>query len=254
MSSTTEARLKQIMSERNLRQVDILRLSEPWQKKFGISMSKSHLSQYVNGKSQPDQNKLLLLANTLNVSEGWLMGFDVPRERHTSAPNSEPSPDILPIYNQLHPARQEKVYNYADNQLKEQQNENVVPFPDTRDVVSGRETAAGAPINGDDQDSQASHTRVNVEDIPRGTDEIITVAGDSMEPDYPKYSQIFVHWQPVIESGDLAVVRVDDEGVTFKQVFIDRKKKCITLHSLNPEYSDRSFYNGEISIIGKVLN
>ena len=80
MKQTTQQRLNQLMSERNLKQVDILNMSLPLQKETGIKMSKSHLSQYVNGKSSPDQYKLYLLAKTLNVSEAWLLGYDVPKE------------------------------------------------------------------------------------------------------------------------------------------------------------------------------
>ena len=43
------------------------------------------MSQYVNGVQAPDQKKLALLALTFNVSEAWLMGYDVPRERDTSS-------------------------------------------------------------------------------------------------------------------------------------------------------------------------
>lgn len=254
MNSTTQARLKQIMNDRGLRQVDILRMSERWQKKFGITMSKSHLSQYVNGKSQPDKNKLLLLSNTLNVSEGWLMGFDVPKERRPDTRGNQNTADILPVYNKLHPTRQQRVYTYAEDQLKQQQNENVVPFPEQREVVTGRGTAAGDPIDGDTQDAEVRRTRVNVDDIPASADEIVTVEGDSMEPDYPKYSQIFVRWQDTIDDGDLAVVRVADEGVTFKQVSRDYQQKKIVLHSLNDKYPDRYLDPEDISIIGVVLN
>lgn len=75
----TSERLKEIMRERNLKQIDILNKSEKYQKSLGIKMSKSHLSQYVNGKSSPDQHKLFLLSKTLGVSEAWLMGYDVPK-------------------------------------------------------------------------------------------------------------------------------------------------------------------------------
>nr|5A7L_A Chain A, CI [Lactococcus phage TP901-1] len=78
MQTDTSNRLKQIMAERNLKQVDILNLSIPFQKKFGIKLSKSTLSQYVNSVQSPDQNRIYLLAKTLGVSEAWLMGFDVP--------------------------------------------------------------------------------------------------------------------------------------------------------------------------------
>ena len=82
MKSTTSERLRQLMSERNLRQVDILNLSQKYQKELGIKMGKSALSQYISGKSVPDQNKLVLLGRTLGVSETWLMGYDVPKERN----------------------------------------------------------------------------------------------------------------------------------------------------------------------------
>src|SRR3712207_3497127 len=80
---STKDRLKQLMKERNLKQIDIINMSKPFQEKFDIKLSKSNMSEYVNGKSSPDQAKIHLLANTLDVSEPWLMGYDVPRERIT---------------------------------------------------------------------------------------------------------------------------------------------------------------------------
>ncbi|QIM45763.1 helix-turn-helix domain-containing protein [Streptococcus ruminicola] len=77
MKETTAQRLAQLMSERNLRQVDILKSSEKYQRELGVKLGKSALSQYVSGKSVPDQDKLVLLAKTLNVSASWLMGYDV---------------------------------------------------------------------------------------------------------------------------------------------------------------------------------
>ena len=41
----------------------------------------SDISQYCSGKTEPNQEKLFILGNALNVSEAWLMGFDVPMER-----------------------------------------------------------------------------------------------------------------------------------------------------------------------------
>ena len=79
---TTSDRLKQIMSERNLKQVDILEMSKPFQKEFDIKLGKSALSQYVNGIQAPDDKKIFLLSKTLNVSETWLMGYDVQKERN----------------------------------------------------------------------------------------------------------------------------------------------------------------------------
>lgn len=80
MKETTTQRLNQLISEQGLRQVEILEKSKMYQKELGVKMGKSALSQYISGKSKPDQDKLVLLAKTFGVSEAWLLGFDVPRE------------------------------------------------------------------------------------------------------------------------------------------------------------------------------
>lgn len=76
MKRDTSQRLKQIMEERGLRQVDILEMSKPYQEVFNVKLGKSALSQYISGKTVPDQDKLVLLSKTLGVSEAWLMGYD----------------------------------------------------------------------------------------------------------------------------------------------------------------------------------
>ncbi|MDE7298604.1 MAG: hypothetical protein K2N94_07215 [Lachnospiraceae bacterium] len=83
---STATRLKQIMQERQLRQVDILEKCKPFCKKFNIKLGRNDLSQYVNGKVEPGQDKLTILGMALNVSEAWLMGFDVPIERESFEP------------------------------------------------------------------------------------------------------------------------------------------------------------------------
>jgi transcriptional regulator with XRE-family HTH domain len=71
------------MEARNLRQVDILELAEPFCKKYGVKLGKNALSQYVSGKVEPGQEKLTILGMALGVSEAWLMGYEVPMERYT---------------------------------------------------------------------------------------------------------------------------------------------------------------------------
>ncbi|AGM98647.1 repressor [Streptococcus phage Javan271] len=100
MKATTSQRLNQLMSERNLRQVDILNLSQKYQKDLDIKIGKSALSQYISGKSVPDQNKLVLLGKTLNVSEPWLMGYDVPKERNDNMfENNKETIDLKDVLN-----------------------------------------------------------------------------------------------------------------------------------------------------------
>lgn len=74
---TTKERLKEIIEKRNLKQVEILRLCQPYCEKYSIKLTKSELSLYVSGKAQPRQDKLSILSMALNVSETWLMGYDL---------------------------------------------------------------------------------------------------------------------------------------------------------------------------------
>lgn len=96
---STATRLKQIMQERQLRQVDILEKCKPFCQKFDVKLGRNDLSQYVNGKVEPGQDKLTVLGMALNVSEAWLMGFDVPMERTSST--KEESPKIMQYYEKL---------------------------------------------------------------------------------------------------------------------------------------------------------
>lgn len=95
MKNTTAARLQQVMSERNLKQVDVISLSKVHQKELGVKLGKSALSQYINGKSTPDQEKLVLLARTLGVSEAWLMGYDVPMTKEEQPTNAHDIDNII---------------------------------------------------------------------------------------------------------------------------------------------------------------
>lgn len=93
------------MSDRNLRQVDILEMVKPFCKEYDVKMNKSDISQYVSGKVEPGQDKLAVLGMALNVNETWLMGYDVPMEKIPSfkdIPTAE-SLKSLSDYINLHP-------------------------------------------------------------------------------------------------------------------------------------------------------
>ena len=90
----TSDRLRVLMAEKNWKQVDIINNSKQFQEKLGVKLGKSALSQYVNGVQAPDQKKLALLALTFDVSEAWLMGYDVPRERDVKTEPEYTSSDL----------------------------------------------------------------------------------------------------------------------------------------------------------------
>lgn len=95
MKETTSDRLKKIMNERRLKQVDILNMSLPFCQRFNVKMNKSDISQYVSGKVEPSQEKLVVLGMALNVSEAWLMGLDVSPVRKDNQQEANEDIDLL---------------------------------------------------------------------------------------------------------------------------------------------------------------
>ena len=77
-------RLKAAMKKQNLKQIDLVRAAQTQ----GIKLGKSHVSQYVSGKTVPRTDILLFLAKTLQVEEEWLIGVsDMESDTEISANN-----------------------------------------------------------------------------------------------------------------------------------------------------------------------
>ena len=127
MKVTTSDRLKSLMEERRLKQVDILNLSLPYCKKYNIKMNKSDISQYVSGKVEPSQEKLVILGMALNVSEAWLMGFDVSPARKDSLKAAQGDIDILWKFSLLNERDKETILDMIDVMLSKKERSGVIP-------------------------------------------------------------------------------------------------------------------------------
>lgn len=192
-------------------------------------LSKAALSRYENGSREFPVNKTEDFAKALNLDPQYLLGI-------------ESNNDILSIYDKLESIRKKRVYNFANNQLEEQ---------NTRYMPSGASTAAGKPIDGDYQESEREMVVIRNE-VPRGADEVVTIAGDSMEPLLKNGSQVFLHYQPVPDTdGQVVIVRIKDVGVTCKKIY--REDGKIRLRSINDKYEDMVYPAEEVHIIGKVI-
>lgn len=72
MKSTFAKRLSEIMAIRGKKQSEV---------SSDTKIPKSAISQYVSGKFEAKQDRLYVLAKYFDVSEAWLMGYDVPMDR-----------------------------------------------------------------------------------------------------------------------------------------------------------------------------
>ena len=94
-------RLKQLMAQEGLRQSDIVDLCKPFAKRYGVPITKSDISSYCTGRSDPSQKKLFILAQALHVSEAWLMGLDVAKEPRNTISDAKKDIDLLSKFNSL---------------------------------------------------------------------------------------------------------------------------------------------------------
>lgn len=111
--ATTAERLREILSIRDIKQVEIT-------EKTGIS--KGALSSYLSGRYIPKQDNIYKLAKVLDVNPAWLMGLDVPME--TPAAGGDPvapvqlRPDeteLLSKYNMLNDIGRNKAHEYISD-------------------------------------------------------------------------------------------------------------------------------------------
>ena len=199
-----------------------------------LDLPKSSISRYFNKSRQLPINKINIFADTLGVSSEYLLGIKISNN------------DLLDIYNKLDSKRQSKVYDFASHQLDEQngiQEEKVVY------LVRGRQSAAGSMIHVDDVDAEMGVLPSSI--VPNGANELVRITGDSMEPLIKKGSEVYLRYQPTVEDGEVAIVRVEDEGVTCKYLYRDGKN--VILKSENPKYEDLIVDAEKVSVIGKVL-
>lgn len=67
-------RLNSILQKRNLSQADLSKMT---------GIRSSSISDWLNGKYEPKQDKIAIIADALNVSPVWLIGYDDPSTNQT---------------------------------------------------------------------------------------------------------------------------------------------------------------------------
>ncbi len=195
-------RLQKAMNLKNMKQVDLVEKT---------NIDKSLISNYLKGKYKAKQDNLYLLAKILNVSEAWLMGYDVPMER-----NSE---DILNKIGAI-PILDIDVTN--------------IPLLGT--VKAGYDYLA--------QENIIDYISFKVDGTDKENYYALNVVGDSMTPLFDDGDTVIVHKQDDFENGDNCVVLINGEEATIKKVYKDNTG--IELKAVNPYYPPRLFSKKDI--------
>lgn len=214
LEDTFANRLKKALDYNNMKPVELAN-------KTGIN--KSLISNYLSGNFKAKQDKVNIIAETLNVSEGWLMGYDVDMDRDWLPDNEENLSNIK-----------------IDNARYIETTTKTIKIP-----VLGK-VPAGVPI-------ETIEEILGYEEIPasmlNGGENYfaLKVDGDSMFPDYKTGDIIIIKQQPDCNSGDDCIVMVNGDDATFKRVI--KQEKSIILKPLNNEYEP--YYFNEFEIMTK---
>ena len=212
-------RLKEAMNIRGLKAVDLCQRT---------NIHKSALSQYLSGKFVPKQGRLWEIAKALNVSEVWLMGYDVPMEAENDYEN-------VPAYGYGGIGK--------SSLLKEIRQIETKRFPMLGNV------ACGKPIFANEEYETYIEASSNI-----NADFCLTAKGDSMiNARIFDGDIVFIRSQSDVNNGEIAVVIIEEE-VTLKRVY--KYNNRIELRAENPTYPPMNFENEElekIHILGKAV-
>ena len=186
-----------------------------------INRSVSTVSEWESGKYTPKAGILADIANMFNVKLDDMMSKDLSIIKEDIFDNT------ISVMKLLNPDRQQNVYNYADNQLKEQNN-TIVRMPRTQIKLLGAVSA------GTGEELQDDITEVDYTGTVPEYDYALQVNGDSMEPLFTDQQIIFVKRAEEAFNGQIVIAYVD--GKAYVKKYYCNGAKC-ELVSLNSKYN-----------------
>lgn len=236
---------------------EIISLIQEEAKKKGMSMSelarrvgiaKSTMSRYFNKTREFPLNKADDFARIFNITPEFLLGIQKENKE---------KPEILTIYNQLEEPRQEKVLDFANAQLDEQENTNVTSIFDKLnnedyiiDYVEGLVAAGHGTLQ---EDNLHMEVKLRADDVPDEYDTIAKVAGDSMEPLIEDNDLLFIKVTSQVDINSIGIFQVNGKN------FVKKLKRDYDgswyLQSLNSGYEEIHLTeNDDIRTIGEVVS
>lgn len=186
-ASTFAKRLAQALELRGITQTELSKRT---------NINKSSISTYLKGEYKAKQDKVDLLANALNVSPVWLMGYDIPMQRDLSF-------DLSTLT-------------------------NYVPIARKKIPLLG-EIAAGQPIYADEHIEEFLPV-----DDKLHADFALKIKGDSMiNAQINDGDIVFIRQQSDVDDGQIAAVLINDSA-TLKRIY--HMNGFLQLNAENPAY------------------
>lgn len=240
-------RIRKLRESRNMTQTE---LSEILGMKTYTTVSK-----WEKNENFPKGKDLKKLAEIFNVTSDYLLGLSDNKLGKITTQNKHP--EILTIYNQLEEPKQEKVLDYAKEQLEEQNNSKIVSIFDKSqdddyitDYVEGLVAAGHGTFQ---EDNLHMEVKLRAEDVPEDYDTIAKVAGDSMEPMIEDNDLLFIKVTNQVDINDIGIFQINGKN------FVKKLKRDYNggwyLQSLNNSYEEIHLTEeDDIRTIGEVVS
>lgn len=180
-------------------------------------IDKSSISHYLKGDWEGKQDAVYLIASALDISEAWLMGYDVPMRKECASTGSLPA--------------------------------NILPLPKTRKIPLLGTIACGEPITAVENVDQY----IEVADDIQCTF-ALRCKGDSMvDARIMDGDVVYIREQPQVENGEIAAVLIGDEA-TLKRVYLS--DGVVQLVPCNAQYAPMVYTGAQLEqlrILGKAV-
>lgn len=246
-----------------------------------IGVSRSTIAMWETGKSQPDNDCLKMLASYFEVSVDYLLGIaiepeeitharllvrDLYRKQNISVQTIEESLGVNYPTFKCWLNGSGDYFSSATGLFKIAAMLNVsieyligrafAPFHSSKIVVPVLGyVAAGVPIEA--IEDIIDYEELNPNDFNPNFEYFgLKIKGDSMSPKIQDGDVVIVRKQPNIENGEIAIVCINGDNATCKQ--IKKHENGISLLPYNREYDIKFFTNKEVDelpvvILGKVI-
>ena len=208
-----------------------------------MGVNQNTICNWETDKRQPDAQTLRRLCLLLDIPLYEFFGIE---DKHSKL--SEREQRLLDFYRSLDANGQEDLETFAEamsgNVHKRRLRVALERMSSVADL--GRAAAAGDGVDWEDHPESESCILYDSSAVS-AADEIITVCGQSMEPQFHDGDRVLVQYCSELSYGDIGIFYVPGMGGVIKQVAHDR------LHSLNPDFDDIFPYEDGAKIIGRVL-
>ena len=207
-----------------------------------IGVAKSTYSLYETGAREPDVEKIKKIAIALNTTPDDLL--DIPSSK-------TPKIDVSFVnkYNSLDKRGKDTIDTLLDFEYEQSQKRKSEKIIDINALeayphVPYYDVPASAGTGRYLDYSTMQIVAVN-DDVPRNTDYILQVAGDSMEPKFSDGDYVYVSKSSSMSFGDIGIFYFDN-NVYIKKYMADGLKSLNPAYQLIPQSED-------ISCLGKVI-